>query len=67
MLIPAVSISPFRSSANVSLLKDEKVLNPPQNPIAIKKRQVSFSILESEEPRNKPSTSELRTFEASVP
>lgn len=67
MFMPAGIKSPLRNKSKVSPLKDEKVLNPPQNPIAMKSRHESFSILESEDPKNNPSRSELTTLEVRVP
>lgn len=67
-LSKAPSVSPFRSNSKVSRLKVEKVLNPPQNPMAIKGlnsgEEVGFL---AKKAVIKPKTRQLRKLAKIVP
>lgn len=65
---PAIPKLPFLINSNVSKLKVEKVLNPPQNPITIRYfKKYEFSIFDEKNEMKSAKTKQLKVLEINVP
>lgn len=65
---PAIPKLPFFINSNVSKLKVEKVLNPPQNPITIRYfKKCEFSIFDEKNEMKSAKTKQLKVLEINVP